>query len=95
MKAKTVSTIANRIIKKHGPIIDLRENPEALIDVLRELSSDIASGNPCGGTPPAPGPTKAGRLVTNEDLMKVVLQIARDLNAIRKSLGASAKRRAR
>lgn len=97
MKSKQMTAMVNRIVKKHGAIIDLRKNPEVLIDILRELASDLTSGNPCGGTPPSPtGPTKRskpGRPITNDDLMRAVLRAARDISEIRKSLADRKTRR--
>lgn len=97
MKSKKVTAMVNRIIKKHGPVIDLRKNPNVLIDVMRELASDIAAGNPCGGTPPSPtGPSrsdKASRPVSNEDIMRATLRSARDIASIRSSVEALAKKR--
>jgi hypothetical protein len=95
--------LVQRIIRKHGPIIDLRKNPEILIDILRGLDIDGGTPEPPppddggglpGGVPnppPAPdppGPNEAGRRITNEDLMKVVLQLSRDVATMRTSLKA-------
>lgn len=102
MSTKFSPALVQRIIKKHGPVIDLKKNPDVLIDILRSL--DIDGGTPMppppddggglpGGVPepPAPsppGPDDTGRRITNEDLMKAVLQLSRDVSTLKTSLKA-------
>jgi hypothetical protein len=96
VKTREIKAVVNRIIKKHGAVIDLRKNPNIIVDLMRELAADIAGGNPCGGVPPTPGPpgpSKAGHPVTNDDLMRTLLRSSRDINAIRTSLTALTKQR--
>jgi hypothetical protein len=91
------SQIVNRIIKLYGPVIDLRKNPEVVIEILRRFDEPPDGGTPCGGVPPSPPPPSAtleGR-VTNEEVLKAVLKLAREVSAMRKQLRAPATRRGR
>jgi hypothetical protein len=94
MSSKRFTAIVERIIRNHGPVIDLRSNPEVLLEVLRELGSVIADDppyppdNPCGGVPPSPGPPPPGpsgtpTRPTNDDIMRAVLKISHDLAAVK------------
>lgn len=98
MSTKFSSALVQRIIKKHGPVIDLRKNPDILIDILRGLDIDGGTPEPPppddggglpGGVPeppPPPGPDETGRRITNEDLMRAVLQLSRDVATMKTSL---------
>lgn len=75
------NTIA-RIIRKHGALIDLRKNPEVMIEILRKFADDLDGGSPPGGTPPSPpGPTSFQDRVTNEDLLRSILSLTRQIKA--------------
>lgn len=76
-------TIA-RIIKKYGPVIDLRTNPEVLIDIIRGINFQDDGGLPGGvpEPPPPPGPTSFQDRVTNEDIMRTLLQLSRQVKAL-------------
>ena len=95
MRAKRSSEVIKRIIKLYGPVIDLRANPEVMIDILRQFDDVPDGGTPCGGVPPPPPPpppsAMAGR-VTNEDLLKAVLKLTREVSLLTKSL-PSARRK--
>lgn len=73
------------IIKKYGPVIDLRTNPEIMIDILRKHTYNDDGGLP-GGVPPSPppGPTSFQDRITNEDIMKAVLALSRQVKALTK-----------
>jgi len=74
-----------RIIKRHGPVIDLRQTPSVIIDIIRRFADDIPDGGtPCGGTPPSPppGPTSFQDRVSNEDIMKQLLRLSRAVGAL-------------
>lgn len=114
MSKKFSPALVQRIIKKHGPVIDLKKNPDVLIDILRGFDLDGGTPEPPppndggglpGGLPPAPdpppppapepppgpsppGPDPTGRAITNEDLMRTVLQLSRDVAAMKTSLKA-------
>jgi hypothetical protein len=86
MRSKTDAKLISNIIKRYGPVLDLRKNPEQFIDILRTIVADEPpdGGNPCGGVPQA----RFESTVSNEDLMKAILKLSRDLNALKSSLGA-------
>lgn len=77
--------IVGQIIKRYGAVIDLRKNPEVIIDIIRRFADD--GGLPPGGTPPTPpGPTSAQDKVTNADIMKEVLKLSRAVSKISSQL---------
>jgi|ERR1700730_16909136 hypothetical protein len=88
MNSKEEKALVDRIIKLHGAVIDLRTNPGVMIEILRRFETPDA-GSPCGGVPdppPPPSPSKVGDRITNEDIMKAVLKLSREVNAIQKAL---------
>jgi hypothetical protein len=88
---KSEASIVRQIIKRHGEVINLKEHPEVIIDILRRFGSVFQDdgGLPPGGTPePPPGPSSFQDLVSNQDLMKQLLKISRDLAKLRKELAA-------
>jgi hypothetical protein len=94
MKSKNDAMLIDKVIKRYGPVIDLRANPQQFIDILRTIVADEPpdGGTPCGGVP-SPPPPPASRFestVTNEDLMKAVLKLSRDVSTLKASLGAKA-----
>lgn len=104
MATKQDSALVKRIIKLYGPVLDLRTNPGVIIDILRRFDEPPDGGTPCGGVPtppapeppapsPSPSPSRVGDLITNEDLMRAVLKLTREVSALRKSLPAPRKRR--
>lgn len=80
------------IIKRHGPVIDLRKNPEVMIDILRRFRLHDDGGLP-GGVPPSPppGPSSFQDRVTNEDIMKTLLQLSRQVKALSAAAGTVRK----
>lgn len=84
----------DRIMKKYGPVIDLRNNPEVMIDILRKFAFEDDGGLP-GGVPPSPppGPTSFQDRVTNEDLMKAILNLARQIKTIANPVQRQSKRK--
>ena len=98
MASKPFTAIVKRIVKNHGPVIDLKKNPEVLLEILRQLGATIADepyppDNPCGGTPPSPappppGPSSIDRRPSNDDLMRAITAMRRDVAQIRKSISA-------
>jgi hypothetical protein len=85
--------VVSRIIKRYGPVIDLRKNPGVMIDILRRFAAEDDGGLP-GGVPPSPppGPTSFQDRVTNEDLMKAILQVARQVKAMSKPVQRRSRR---
>ena len=76
--------IVQRAIAKFGPVLDLRANPQALIDIVRasRVSEPGDGGLPPGGVPePPPGPTsmQVGE-ATLDDVMAEVLRLSRRLS---------------
>ena len=97
MPTKADTALVNKIIKRFGPVIDLRANPGVIIDILRTFDEPPDGGSPCGGVPnpPPPPPSPSGTVerVTNEDLMKAVLKLTRDVATIKSSLQTKARGR--
>lgn len=92
-----MSSLVNKVIKKHGAVIDLKKNPEILVEIIRGLGVGIAvaeptdGGAPCAGTPPPPpppppSPSSVGDRVTNEQILQQVLKLARDFGELQKRL---------
>lgn len=77
----TDEQIVAQIIKKYGPMIDLREQPGVILDIIRRFNAGIDDGGlPPGGVPPTPppGPTSfQGDDPTMRELMQEVLKISR------------------
>ena len=77
--------VVQRAIARFGPVLDLRTNPQALIDIVRasRVSEPGDGGLPPGGVPeppPPPGPTsmQVGE-ATLDDVMAEVLRLSRRL----------------
>ena len=79
--------IIREIRRQFGDVIDLRQSPSVVIDIIRRFRFEIDrdGGSPPGGTPP-PGPTSFQGPITNEDLMKEVLKLSRQISQLRKQL---------
>ena len=80
--------IIREIKRRYGNVIDLRESPAAIIDIIRRFRFELDDdgGLPPGGTPSPPGPTSFQASVTIEDLMKEVLKLSRQIAQLRKQL---------
>lgn len=79
------------IIKKYGPVLDLRENPGSIIDIIRTFAPAAApdGGTPCGGVPtPAPSPSVAHGAddVTLSEVLRQLLTLSRDVTLIKERL---------
>ena len=98
MATKADTALVSKIIKRFGPVIDLRANPGVIIDILRTFDEPPDGGSPCGGVPnPPPPPSPSGTVerVTNEDLMKAVLKLTKDVATLKSSLQTQTKARGR
>lgn len=92
----TDEQLVAQIMKRYGPVIDLRERPEAILDIIRRFSSN--DGGLPGGVPPSPppGPTsfQAGEPTLREvmqELLKVsraVHKAAREIDTIKGRLSS-------
>lgn len=78
------------VIEKYGPVLDLNERPDALIDILRRfrVEDDPDGGLPPGGPPP--GPTSFSGDPTNGELMREILNLSREVVLLRERLGGLA-----
>lgn len=79
------SEIVKRVIAKYGPVLDLQQRPQDLIDILRSFRFDDSDGGlPPGGTPPPPPPPGPdsfhGGGVRLEDVMAEVLKLSRQVD---------------
>ena len=94
MRPENSGALVKRIIKLYGPVIDLRKNPGVIIEILRRFDEPPDGGNPCGGVPlppPPPPSSKVGDRVTNEEILRAILKLSREVGAIKKGL-TTAKR---
>ncbi|WP_175558606.1 hypothetical protein [Arthrobacter sp. ok362] len=95
--------LVKRVIAKYGPVLDLDNRPQELIDIIRtfQFETELDDGGSPGGVPPQPppppppGPTSfEGESARLDEIMRAVLDIARrisksnkDIKAIRGHLG--------
>ena len=73
--------IVEEVIRRYGSVLDLEASPEVLIDILREFGSEVdvtvlIPPNPTVGAP------------TVREVMQVLLRMAREVDVIKKHLGA-------
>lgn len=84
--------IVRQIIKRHGEVINLRENPAVIIEIIRKFGrvAEDDGGLP-GGVPPSPppGPSSFQAGISNENLMKEILKLQKAVSQITKQLGPS------
>ena len=99
MNAKQMSALMNKIIKLHGPVIDLRKSPEVLIEIVRGFGADLAANdNPCGGTPPAPVPPPPAPSpapmppAINDEIILAIRGLTKEINSLAKSVAVMAQR---
>lgn len=100
--SKRDTKIVEQIVKKYGRVLDLQKSPSALIEILRTFSHvfddppGVGGGGGVSGvstiavgiTPPEAG----GRGdVQMADVMKAILKLQRDVNAIGKTLSKRIK----
>jgi hypothetical protein len=80
--------VIDQVIATYGPVIDLTERPEALIEIMRRWVLDDLDGGLPGGTPPPPPPDPCRVLeeVTLNEVMRQLLKVSRDVAALNKRL---------
>jgi hypothetical protein len=94
--------IVSAIIKRHGPVIDLRTEPSVIIDIIRQFGAVADEpGTPDGGSapggapkPPPPDPSRMGSIVQLDDVMKVLLKVSRDIAKLQANFSAPTTRTA-
>ena len=102
--SKKESEIVADISKRYGKVLDLNKSPAVLIEILRNFGHVLdpsGSGGAGGvspstiagsGPPPTPPPTSdEGEAVRIADVMKAVLKLQGDINAIARAVGKMAK----
>ncbi|MEV8092655.1 hypothetical protein [Streptomyces nigra] len=72
--------IVEKVVRKHGSILELEVTPEVLIDILREFGTEVDAStlvppNPIVGAP------------TIREVMHALLRLSRDVDAIKRHLG--------
>ena len=78
--------LIQQISKRYGPIINLETNPGTMIEVIRLIRSMYVA------EPGTPGPPTRPGSVTNEDIMKAILKLGRDVRESRAPRPSAAKR---
>ena len=80
-----------KVIKKYGSKIDLAANPEVLIEILRSFGrlfeDDGDGGAKPGGVGPNPCLVEGGR-VTEQEIMKAILTLSREVASIKSLIKA-------
>jgi hypothetical protein len=87
-------SLVNKIAKKYGPVLDLKENPEVMIEILRQfgrLFDDPDGGSKPGGVGSPPPCIVENERILLEDLMAAVLKMSREVAAIKAAVTARAK----
>lgn len=87
---KNEEKIVGDIIKRYGDVINLKENPALIVEIIRVFGKNLQTdgGLPGGVGPiPPPGPTSRFETVTNAELMKQMLKISKEMAAIRTKIG--------
>ena len=83
-KQMSEEQIVKAVIKKYGPVINLKETPYILTEILRDHGARFS---PDGGLPPggvAPG-GPAARKIDNTVILREVLKLGRELRALKKT----------
>jgi hypothetical protein len=78
----------NRIVDKYGPTIDLRSNPESIIEIIRTFGPIMDGGDGgvgCGGVG-EPDPCQVRVDVTLHDLLSAIMELQFDVAAIKQGL---------
>lgn len=89
--------IISKVTKKYGSTIDLKANPEVLIEILRAFGR-LFDDDPDGGLPGGVGPISPPdpcivERMTMEDLMKAILKLTREVATLKAAIGARGGRK--
>ena len=86
-KKMTDDQIVKAVIKRFGPVINLRESPFVLIEILRDFQSVLG---PDGGLPPGGvGPVGPAGRIDSALLLREILKVGREVSAIKRKVGAT------
>src|SRR5712691_1288106 len=80
------ANIVKQVMKKYGNVIDLKQNPYILTEILRDFRSRLEpsdGGSPPGGVGPV-GPSS--RKVDNALQLQEILKLSREVSAIKARL---------
>jgi hypothetical protein len=87
-------SLVNKITKKYGAVLDLEQNPEAMIEILRQFGpifDDPDGGSKPGGVGSPPPCLVENERVLLDDMMAALLKLTREVAAIKKAVTAKAK----
>jgi hypothetical protein len=87
-------SLVNKIVKKYGPVLDLKATPEVMIEILRQFGpifDDPDGGSKPGGVAPPPPCLVEGDRIMLEDLMAAVLKLSREVATIKTAVTARTK----
>lgn len=87
-------SLVNKIAKKYGAVLDLKANPEAMIEILRQFGpifDDPDGGSKPGGVGSPPPCLVENERVLLDDMMAALLKLTREVAAIKKAVTAKAK----
>lgn len=65
--------LIQQISKRYGSVINLETNPGTMIEIIRLIRGMYVA------EPGTPGPGTIGGAVSNEDIMKAILKLGRDI----------------
>ena len=87
-------SLVNKIAKKYGPVLDLKANPEVMIEILRQFGPIFDS--PDGGSKPGGVGSPPPCIVESEralldDMMAAMLKLTREVAAIKKAVTSQTK----
>lgn len=85
------SEIIRAVRARYGPVINIDQAPEHLIDIIRRFGADDPDGGlPPGGVPtppPPPGPSSMQEGPRIDDVMRAVLELTRKVTLLEERLG--------
>jgi hypothetical protein len=86
--------IVNEIAKRYGHVIDLEKQPFVMVEILRNFGREFDNGQ--GGGPPGTPPstiagTGPGEEIELVDVMRVVLNVQREVLGIKAQLERGAR----